>query len=250
MNKEREGFFFQVETNNGLITLDFSTKKEIGNGGYGTVYQIQGSMDGKSCKFALKDYSKGNLSKHKANNAVNAHTALENAGCKILPTYQLLEEGGDQILMTLHDPDIFFIIDGKDTYKDLNLVESPEEEKTEKIENFDNFIESFFREPVLAGRSGCKFTQMDIFHFTIDKKDKSKADFWLDDLDLVERPSRTYADNEKLGIIKKNLYICKEIMHTFLKKEIKGDMKKVYLSATTEKYNILCNQNENVLLFE
>jgi len=248
MKLEGEGQFSQVETGEGLVALNFSTLRGIGNGGYGAVYEIQGTIEGRSCKFAIKDYSKGNLPKHKPHEAVNAHIALESAGCKTLPTYQLIEEGGTQILMTLHDPDVFFIIDGKATFKGFNLVEAPEEEKADVIENFDVFIDDFFHQPILAGRAGCEFKALDVFHFTVDKETKSKADFWLGDLDLVGLPSRNHSDDEKLEIIKKNIRGCKEIMETFLNKEIKGEMKAEYLSITKAKYDALSKEDDSTLL--
>ena len=115
------------------------SQTEIGRGGNGVVYKIEALTDGKVSKYAMKEYT-GNATKQRAAQAVSMHLTLEGANIKVLPIYHLLDEGSAKIIMTLHDPDNVFVIDGKPAYKKMEPAEPPPEEMTENIFEFGCFL--------------------------------------------------------------------------------------------------------------
>ncbi len=217
--------------------VKFDVEQRLGQGGYGTVSKISAGVGSKIRGFALKEYG-GQHGTREAWAAFSAYNALKKAGLKVLPTFRISEDR-KKVLMTLHDPEKVYTVDGKPRYKGLDLVEPPEEDKVHEIQNFDALIDNFFKQSVLAAEAGIGFELDDIFHFTIDRETKTKVDFFVQDLDLIALPMHTMSAAEKHEILKKNLNSSKSSVDFFLATHVKGDKREEYIDIVNRKYQKL-----------
>ncbi len=182
-------------------------KDNIGQGSYGTVYEVEAEVGGKKRTMALKDYTEGmapvytmsdQMFKEQAQRALARYGLAKKAGLKVFSTYRL-EENGTRILMTNGNDDTFCLASNSETrFKELSIAH---------IEKFDDLVASIFAQAVLAGEKGMIFTENDIFFFLISKTDTSKIDFVLQDFDTIDVVRKPTNDQ-----IQKNIQITSKAL--------------------------------------
>lgn len=230
MTEKIEHFYDEEEKHLVPVTILDATK--IGHGGYGTIFKVTASIQDAIKRVAVKEYPANQ--KVCARKAVNGYLAAKRAGMKTLPVY-LLSQTGTRILMTLHDTNEVSLVDGKPAFQ----AEQPEQDKMDRIEGFETLIDEYFHQSILAARAGIEFKMDDVFHFTIDKETKSHMDFWVQDFDLFELPTRNYTDVEKKGILKRNLDASRDSINFVLNTRVKDPMRSKYLAQVESKYQEL-----------
>jgi hypothetical protein len=173
--------------------VEILEKKPIGGGEFGEVSQIEVQIGEKQRTFVLKEFKDRKLcsAEEYANNAIDKHTKLKNAGIKVFPTYRL-GENGRSVLMTSGHSDKFVCIGTNEGSRSLKDFPDIEAESIDTVSNFDSLLKNMFDESRKAAENKLLLPE-DTFFFLANRDNIGAIDFVVGDLDIVSE----YPDNKE-----------------------------------------------------
>lgn len=209
--------------------VDIEDVRELGSGGYGWVREVVVSKGDHKRTMALKRFFKH---ANQAQEALDNYNLAKNAALKVFTTYRINKERNAILMTNGNNNETACLALG---WKEDRLNELGGE-YIQEIENFDELLESLYREAEKATKNGLYFNG-DEFFFLVDKEEKTKVDFVLGDLDGISKdPER--GD----GVMHNNLKEVQSVIRIFLDQYLAPEISKDYIQRAR---NFFSNKKQN-----
>lgn len=188
INQDEQNFSknFYKNADNFFTADKIVSKRVLGNGSYGKIFEIELQKGTHIKKFALKDYSKcgvldngcdlGQIYKEEA---FNKYQKLKKAQIKTFSTFRASKDK-PQLIMTLGTNDDFTLVSGNDKFNGRPHIDH----MISTDINFDRLLNSLENNILKAYKLGI-FLPHDSYFFIIKKSNIADIDFVIGDLDFI-----------------------------------------------------------------
>lgn len=226
------------EQKGSVSNVEILDEKRLAGGQRGTVFTVKVKIENRERIMILKRFQPGmnrwtrkeETANDRAQAAFKNYGLAKSLGLKVFSTYRISEKG-ESILMTNGDMEDWWCIGTNDESPDL--IEKGVG-KIEEISNFDSLIEEMYKDVSKAVEAE-QLVLYDTYMFLVNKKDRSRVDFVLGDLDNLIPAKESGRELEKGKIFEINWRAVLDALKTFIERNL-SESKNNYFVEKIDQY--------------